>query len=302
MRVLVTGASGFIGSHVTEALSKANHEVLALALPKDDLRRLNEVLSKIDILRGSLNDFSLIEGEIQKWEPEACIHLAWYAEPGKYLESPENLASLNASMHLLSAMANFGCKHFIGAGTCFEYAQKAEPLAEDDRTQPETLYAAAKSSFQLIGGQIAKQSPMRFSWGRIFYLYGRKEHPLRLVPAAILKILHNEVFASSPGEQMRDYLHVGDVADAFMAILENQAEGIYNICSGEAIAIKSIIQQIGSLTGKPELVKIGELPYRNWESMYLCGNNERLKALGWTAKVSLQEGLQDAIQYWQNAR
>jgi len=302
MRVLVTGASGFIGSHVTEALLKANHKVLALTLPKDDLWRLDKVLSKIDILRGSLNDFSLIEGEIQKWEPDACIHLAWYAEPGKYLESPENLASLNASMHLLTAMANFGCKHFISAGTCFEYAQKAEPLTEDDRTQPETLYAAAKSSFQLIGGQIAKQSPIRFSWGRIFYLYGRKEHPLRLVPAAILKILHNEVFASSPGEQMRDYLHVSDVADAFMAILENQAEGIYNICSGEAVAIKSIIQQIGSLTGKPELVEIGALPYRNWESMYLCGNNERLRALGWTAKVNLQEGLQDAIQYWQNAQ
>ncbi len=297
MRVLVTGASGFIGSHVTRALIGAGHEVLALVVPGDELRRLQDVLPRVEVLRGTLQDMPDIQNKLRAWKPNACIHLAWYAELGKYLIALENLVSLQGSLSLLQALSENGCEHFIGAGTCAEYEMKAEMLMETDKTKPETLYAASKSSFQMIGEQLSNRAGMRFTWGRIFYLYGLQEDPRRLVPAAILKLQKGEVFSASPGEQIRDYLHVADVANAFLALMEKKAEGIFNVCSAQPVSIKSLLDTIGNLTGRPELLLYGALPYRDWEPMFICGKNDRLRSTGWSPQISLQTGLQKTISW-----
>jgi nucleoside-diphosphate-sugar epimerase len=298
MKVLVTGASGFIGSHVTRALLNAGHDVLVLATPNDDLCRLQDLLPRVDVMRGILQDVPGIQGKLRGWKPNACIHLAWYAEPGKYLNALENLDSLQASINLLHVLNENGCEHFIGAGTCAEYEMKTKMLVEIDKTKPETLYAASKLSFQMIGDRITAQAGMRFAWGRIFYLYGAYEDPRRLVPAAILNLQNSKTFSASPGEQIRDYLHVKDVANAFLALIEKQAEGIYNICSAEPVTIKCLLDTIGNLMGRQDLIAYGALSYRNWEPMFICGKNDRLRSLGWTPRVSLQTGLKETIDWW----
>ncbi len=215
MRILITGASGFIGSHLTRALVEAGHDALVLAAPQDNLWRINDLLNRLDILRATLSDSTKINKRLHQWQPQACIHLAWYAEPGKYLASRENLKSLKWSLKLLQILAESNSQQFIGAGTCAEYKMKSEKLSEADQTEPATLYAASKLSFQLIGQQLAAQSGMQFAWGQIFYLYGPKEDARRIVPSAILKLEKGEPFPASPAEQVRDYLHVEDVARAF---------------------------------------------------------------------------------------
>jgi len=300
MKVFVTGASGFIGSHVTRALTNAGHDVLALVTPSASLWRINDVLHKLEIVRGTLQDLHAIQDELLSWQPQACIHLAWYAEPGKYLNSNENLVSLQGSLDLLQLLAKNGCGQFIGAGTCAEYEITHDRLQETGITKPETLYAAAKLSFQVLGEKIAEQTGLLFTWGRIFYLYGKQEDLRRIIPSAILSIQNGRPFSASPGEQIRDYLYVTDVANAFLTMLEQRAAGIYNICSSEAVSIRFILDLIGNLTGRPELLIHGALPYRNWEPMFICGDNSKLSKLGWEPKISLETGLKETILCLQN--
>jgi len=302
VKVFVTGATGFIGSHLIRALLPAGHDVLILARPHDNPWRIKDIIHQISMVQGTMQEIQNIQEQLRIWQPQACVHLAWYAEPGKYLNSKENLVSLQDSLNLLQILSNCGCEQFIGAGTCAEYEMKSEMLLETDRTKPETLYAATKSSFQIIGEQIAAQIGLRFAWGRIFYLYGSHEDMRRLIPSTILSLQKGQYFSASPGEQFRDYLHVTDVANAFATMVEQRAAGIYNICSAKPVAIRFILETIGELMQHPELIKHGALPYREWEPMFICGNNERLRSIGWNPQVELRSGLKATINWWEQAQ
>jgi nucleoside-diphosphate-sugar epimerase len=226
--------------------------------------------------------------------------LAWYAKPGKYLDSQENITSLQGSLKLLKVLINCGCEQFVGAGTCAEYEMIPRVLVETDKTKPESLYAAAKLSFQLTGEQIATQCGLKFAWGRIFQLYGPQEDLNRLIPSAIYSIQKKRMFLASLGEQVRDYLHVTDVASAFSTLLEKKATGIFNICSSEPTTIRSILDTISNLLEQPGLVIYGALPYRQWEPMFICGSNDKLKQLGWAPKIPLSAGLEDMSKWMEN--
>jgi nucleoside-diphosphate-sugar epimerase len=118
------------------------------------------------------------------------------------------------------------------------------------------------------------------------------------VPSAILKLQKGELFSASAGEQIRDYLHVTDVANAFLALMEKKVTGIHNICSAQPITIRNLLDLIGNLTGQQELLAHGALPFREWEPMFICGNNDRLKATGWIPRFDLRSGLNDTIYWW----
>ncbi len=174
----------------------------------------------------------------------------------------------------------------------------SEILVETDITETETLYAASKLSFKMLAEQLCEQTGMLFAWGRIFYPYGQQEDARRLIPSAIIKLLKNEVFLASPGEQIRDYLHVTDVASAFLALAEKQEAGVFNICSSQPITIKSGLELIGDLMKKKDLLVYGAIPYREWEPMHIAGNNNKLKAIGWKPSIDLRFGLHDTIKWW----
>ena len=300
MKVFITGASGFIGSHLTKSLIQTGHDVMVLATPRDNLWRIQDTLPNLNVVRGTIQNVQKVEKELHAWQPQACIHLAWYAKPGKYLDAQENITSLQGSLKLLKILINCGCEQFVGAGTCAEYEMIPRALVETDKTKPETLYAATKLSFQLTGEQIAAQCGLKFAWGRIFQLYGPQEDLNRLIPSAIHSIQKNRMFLASLGEQIRDYLHVTDVASAFSTLLENKATGIFNICSSQPITIRSILDTISKLLEQPGLVAYGALPYRQWEPMFICGSNDKLKQLGWAPKLSLSAGLEDLSRWMQN--
>lgn len=298
MRVLVTGATGFLGSHLTRHLLEAGHEPLALVVPGNDLRRLSDIASDLRLIYGTLQGIAELRAELCTWRPQACIHLAWYTEPGKYLHAKENIDSLQGSLSLLQELHACDCRYLIGIGTCAEYETRLGLLSESDKLSPETLYAASKLSFLLLGQQIAAQLGMQFAWGRIFYVYGPNEDPRRLVPSAILKLQKGQSFLASPGRQVRDYLHVEDVSRALVTMLEKQATGVYNVCSSEPITIRELLNTIGQLIHHQDLIRLGALPYRDWEPMYICGDNSRLKTLGWSPYFDLQAGLQNTIDWW----
>ena len=295
MRVLVTGASGFIGSHVTQALLKRGHQVTILAMPGDPISRLKCITNRFKTIHANLEDVDLVASAIRECQPQACIHMAWYAEPGKYLHSEKNIQSLSSSLSLFQMLIEAGCHQIVAAGTCLEYDTDFGYLYEDTPTRPKSLYSAAKLSCCLMGSQLAMKAKATFAWGRVFYPYGPSEDVRRLVPSAIQTLRKHQPFPATAGQQVRDYIHVADVAAAFCTLLEKRAEGVYNISSGIPVTISQLLKIVSEEMGCTNLVKLGAKPFSTWEPQFVCGNNRRLKKLGWTTSLSLHEGLYDTI-------
>jgi nucleoside-diphosphate-sugar epimerase len=300
MKVFLTGASGFIGSQVTKILLTRNHQVALLAMPGDPMIRLRCLQNRFETIIATLEDTDLLEQFMVSFKPEACIHLAWYAEPGKYLDSEKNIQSLASSLSLFQTLIQGGCRQIVAAGTCFEYDTNYGYLSEDTPAHPLSLYAAAKLSCCLMGRQLADQTGTSFAWGRIFYPYGPQEDQRRLVPAAINALKQGVPFPASLGEQVRDYIHVTDVADAFCTLMEKQASGMFNISTGVPISVRQLLEIVGHIMDRRDLIRLGELSYRDWEPPFICGNNAKMKSLGWNPSFSLTDGLSQTVHSMQD--
>jgi UDP-glucuronate decarboxylase len=298
MRVFLTGASGFIGAHVTRSLLANGHSIVALVKPDNPMWRLKDVRGQFSVAYGLLGSVDALRSALNEFKPDACIHLAWYAEPGKYLDSEENIVSLIGSLSLLRELIQAGCQQVVMAGTCAEYDTDLGFLREDSPTRPATLYAAAKLSCCLLGQQIAAVAKVNFAWGRVFCPYGPQEDTRRVVPAAIRSLQKAQLFPATLGEQVRDYLHVEDVASAFCTLVETRANGVFNISSGVPVTICQLLETIGNLIGRPELIQFGAQPSRAWEPPFICGGSGRLKGLGWKPNHALVDGLRQTCQWW----
>ena len=169
-------------------------------------------------------------------------------------------------------------------------------------TKPATLYAATKLAMCLIGEQLAHGREARFAWGRVFYPYGPGEDPRRALPALVRSLLAGETFDATEGAQVRDYVHVDDVASGFITLLESGADGVYNLCSGAPYTMKQIMTAAGAALGAESRIRFGAVPYRGWEPKRICGDNAKLRALGWTPRFDLESGLRDAIAWWRGER
>ena len=301
MKVCVTGAGGFIGSHLTKLLVSLGCEVHTIVRESTDLWRIQELIPSLNFLKCDLGDVKTVNTYLTEIKPELCIHLAWYAVPGKYLNGRENLESLNASLNLASHLADIGCKKFIGVGTCFEYDFSYGYLSESSPTKPLSLYAASKVALCTVLQQLSQNTGMEVAWARLFYQYGPLENERRLVPSVISSLLRGEVVKTTKGEQIRDFLHIQDVASAIWAIASSNLSGAVNIGSGQPITVRDIITQITSILGKSHLVDWGALPYRFNDPMFVCGNNQLLReGTDWKQKYDLYTGLEDTISWYQN--
>ncbi|REJ53552.1 MAG: NAD(P)-dependent oxidoreductase [Microcystis wesenbergii TW10] len=299
MKVLITGASGFVGSHVARLLVAEGCEVHALVRESSNRWRIQDILPSMYLWQSDLVAFENMNAYLQEIKPELCIHLAWYAVPGKYLNSQENLDSIQASINLLSQLAELGCKRFVGIGTCFEYDLSLGYLSESSLTKPITLYAATKVALSTILQQFAQITEMEIAWIRLFYQYGPMEDERRLIPGIISSLLRDEVVKTTKGEQIRDFLHIEDVASAIWAVAKSNVSGVVNVGSGQPVTVGQIALELGNLLGKPDLIHLGALPYRPNDPMFICANNELLrKKTDWTQKYNLTTGLKNTIKWY----
>lgn len=301
MKVFLTGATGFIGSHLARHLIREGASVYALIRPGSSTWRISDVLSDLKIVPGDLMDFAGVQKELKSIRPDAAIHLAWYAGPDDYLVNPKNTQLVAASLNLAEAVASAGCPKMIGSGTCFEYDTSLGTLSEDSPTKPQTLYAACKLSLGLILEQFARNSGMQMAWLRFFHPYGPFEHQRRLVPSVILSLLKNETIKVTSGEQVRDFLHIKDVAAAIWEVAKSDLTGPVNIGSGIPVTIREMATRIGALMNRLELIRFGAREHGTKASdpMFVCANVAKLKEnTAWRPRLNLEEGLTQTIEAW----
>jgi nucleoside-diphosphate-sugar epimerase len=297
-RVLVTGATGFIGRNALAPLRERGFEVHAVARAAPP----EELAGQAEWHPADLLDPAAADGLVAAVAPTHLLHLAWYAEPGAYWTSPENLSWVEASLRLLRAFAAGGGRRAVLAGTSAEYDWSHGVLAEEGTPiRPATLYGAAKHGLHTVAAAFAAEAGFELAWGRIFFLYGPHEHPARLVASIVLPLLRGEEARSSEGSQVRDFLHVSDVAGAFAALVDSSLTGPVNVASGEGVAIREIVERIGAITGRPELLRIGALPSREGDPPSLVADAGRLRGeLGWSPSLDLDAGLGSTVDWWRS--
>jgi nucleoside-diphosphate-sugar epimerase len=249
--------------------------------------------------KADLLDARQCEGLVWQVQPTHLLHFAWYAVHGKYWTSVENLRWVQASLELMQAFTAVGGKRAVMAGTCAEYdwgfghcSEKNTPLV------PATLYGTCKHALQITLAAWSGQAGLSSAWGRIFSLYGPHEHPARLVASVIAALLRGEEAACSNGGLIRDYLHVADVASAFVALLDSDLEGPVNIGSGTGVALKDIVGTIGSKIAQPDLIRFSARPLPVGEPPLLVADTARLSRTGWRPSFDLDSGLNDTIAWW----
>lgn len=300
MRVFLTGATGFIGSKVARVLVREGYDVWVLLRRESDPWRIQDILPNLRVVHGDLQAKEELDACLEELRPELCLHFAWYAQPGVYLASELNLRYLEASLSLAFRLAKVGCKRLVVAGTCAEYDLSLGYLSETSATRPTTLYAASKLALQTALSHFSVTTGLEVVWPRLFYVYGPAEDERRLIPAVICPVLRNQPTRLTAGAQIRDYLHVEDMAEAVLAVTRSNLSGPVNVGSGVPISVREIALRVGVITGRPELVRLGDLPYRRGDPMFVCANTQRLvDATGWTPRYSLDEGLRQTIEWWQ---
>ncbi len=294
MRVLLTGARGFIGRHCVSRLAARGFEVHAVrsgrgAAPED---AAEAVWHACDLL-----DATAPEALALRLRPTHLLHLAWITTPGEYWESPENLLWAEATRRLLDAFARAGGRRAMATGSGAEY-DWSEGRCHEETTAlgAASAYARAKDS---VRRHLATHEPeLSTAWARIFWVYGPDEEPRRLVPSIVLALLRGGIAECSGGAQRRDFLYVADVAEALVALLASDVRGAVNVGSGEAIAVRDLALRIGAALGAAERIRFGDA---GAEVPLVVADVARLRhEVGFRPRFDLDEGIARTIAWWKS--
>lgn len=287
MKILVTGASGFVGRHVIDELSKYDCEIIA-ATTKAGLKSANKKTNYIsfDLGRVDVNENYFLKSN----KPDLLIHLAWQGLPNykSLFHFEDNLMS---QYLFLKNMILNGLKKLVITGTCFEYGIKEGCLSEEMITDPQNPYALAKDTLRKFLFELQKKYEFDCKWIRLFYMYGEGQNPNSLLSQLKNALQKGEtVFNMSGGEQERDYLSIEKVAEYLVTIaLQNKVSGIINCCSGKPIKVKQFVENYLENNKGEIKLNTGYYPYPDYEGMSFWGDDSKLK------KILFNEGSDTGI-------
>jgi dTDP-6-deoxy-L-talose 4-dehydrogenase (NAD+) len=276
MKVLVTGATGFIGNYVVKELLKQQCHIIVTSRDQNKARSY-EWFSQVEYIPCDLNVMQ--ENFFQFFQqPDLLIHLAWQGLPNykDLFHLEENMLS---NYLFLKNMLEHGLKHLVVAGTCFEYGMQSGVLKEDMDTKPNNPYALAKDCLRRYLEQLQKKIDFEFKWVRLFYMYGKGQSPNAIL-SLLDKALENgdTCFNMSGGEQLRDYLPVEKVAEHIAKIaMQNKVHGIINCCSGAPISIRKLVEDHLNKKQKRIHLNLGYYPYLDYEPMAFWGDDKKMK-------------------------
>jgi nucleoside-diphosphate-sugar epimerase len=286
---------------VVERLLKEGATVTLLVRPESNLWRLADVLSRVSVMRTDFLDLTETADAIFQFKPDAVFHLAWQGVTSAYKNDPEQITvNVSQSLDLFAMARAAGCKLWLGIGSQAEYGPHDEILSEETPVQPVTAYGTAKLCVGLLTKKLCELAGMRYVWLRLLATYGPRDDERHLIPSAIRCLLAGERPALTNGEQLWDYLYVEDAAEAICRCAVNErAEGVFNLASGEAHSVRSILELIRDLIDPSLPLGFGEAPYPPHQPKRLQASIDRLRSVtGWTPRLSIDEGLRHTVDWY----
>jgi len=287
-RVLITGSTGFLGRHCLTRLELEDCEIHAVSR--------NPQRAEDDRVRwhaADLRDPAEARRLVATVRPSHLLHLAWEATPRIFGSSPDNLRWLEGGTAMLAAFGETGGTRFVGAGSSAEYDPGDVPCREDETLiRPATVYGKCKAACWLAAQAAAQLHGFSAAWGRIFLPYGPGDSPARLVPSVIAALGRGDPVSTTDGRQQRDFIYAPDAADLLVRLLFSSEEGAFNIGTGRATTVRSVIEFLADRRGGRHLLRIGTHEPPLGELPVLVADMSKVQArLGWTAPTSVEAGL-----------
>ena len=291
-RVLITGANGFVGRWCVPCLVDRFEEVHAAVFGEVDPPLVGVTQHTIDMLNDDAADL------IREIQPTHLLHLAWIATPGVYWQSPLNAQWVEASASLTEAFIANGGRRLVGVGSCAEYDWSGGRCIEDDTLLSDaTPYAREKNRCRRELQGLCENAGIAFAWARLFFVWGPGEPPGKLIPSVINGLLRGERVSCSAGDHRRDFVYIRNAAAALAALVASDMTGPVNIGSGKARTIREIVEPIGRMLQRDDLLAFDRPTPDESPRVEACV--KRLSdELGFTPLIDHATALTETIDYW----
>ena len=295
-RVIVTGATGFIGRLTIPLLLSLGYEVHVLT----NKNEIGPVTGELHSHQLDIFDYKEVRRICRELQVENLLHLAWHGGVKNRMTSPENLSWVEASINLVRSFSENGGTRMVLAGSCAEYDWRYGYCNERiTPTEPASLYGVSKNTLHKLISRFCQDSGIQYSNGRIFFVYGPREAQNRFVASIVKSLLADQEVEVKHPDLIRDYLHATDVANALVTLLDSNLEGAVNIGSGQPTRLRDMARLIGDKLQKSELIALDSAENVPHKSPVVLADATRLQnELGWKPNYNLENGLEATIDWW----
>lgn len=303
-RIFITGASGFVASHLARKCVELGDEVHLSIRSTSNLWRIKDILSKLKLHEVDISQQEPLKKIIKKVKPEVIFHLANAALYGGVHPTVKPYIDVNllGTINMIDACADIEYECFVNTGSSAEYGPKEKKMKEQDLCNPQSVYAITKLAGTNYASYIGKTQKKPIITFRLFSPYGAYDDPKRLMSEAIVNSLEGKPIIFSNPRIVRDYIYIDDVINAYLKIIKkakNLQGEIFNLGSGRETTIKEVVSAILKITGSKSSIKWGILPPRDFESMIWQADISKMKKLiGWKPQNSFLDGLKETIKWY----
>lgn len=292
--VLITGAGGFIGRPtVLAALKRSGWNVQVVVSG----RKAYAFPTGVAVFQADLSSPQDCERLIQEAKPDILIHLAWDLGVNGYEADVSNLVWMENSLRLFRYFFQNGGRRFVFCGSGAEYGRFGGRFTETDRCANRSVYGTSKIAFEELCGKLAKEQGWEFACARIFSVYGEEDsRKYRAIPGAITAFLNGEHFTCKAPNNVWDFIHVEDVANALAAIAESSFCGVTNVATGKPSLMRNVFERVADKMGCPELLSFQEDQQNT--TILVADPTVLNQEVGYRCQIDLEQGLDRTIAWW----